>query len=118
MERIIKPLGLQKRRSLGIIRMSRAYVKGAWRQPSDLPGIGKYASDAYSLFVTGAWKQDTSLESRPTDYALLLYRSYLDSLETESGAFGETRATHQHGQVNLEVCMDPSETQHCTVDGL
>jgi methyl-CpG-binding domain protein 4 len=96
-ERIIKPLGLQKRRSCGIIRMSLAYVKGAWRQPGDLPGIGKYASDAYSLFVTGTWKQDTRLEARPTDYALLLYRSYLDSLEKGSGA---------NGEITGEVCMD------------
>lgn len=54
LEVIVGPLGLQRRRSLSLIRMSAAYAY-LWdgRDPDDLPGIGKYGSDSYRIFVRG-----------------------------------------------------------------
>lgn len=54
LEALLSPLGLQRRRAKGLIRMSTAYAY-LWdgRDPSDLPGIGKYGSDSYRLFIRG-----------------------------------------------------------------
>lgn len=51
-EEVVKPLGLQKRRSAQLIRMSTVYA--FWwdgRDPTDLPGIGKYGSDSFRIFI-------------------------------------------------------------------
>lgn len=51
---LLSPLGLQHRRARNLIRMSTAYAF-LWdgRDPQDLPGIGKYGSDSYRIFVRG-----------------------------------------------------------------
>lgn len=51
---VIKPLGLYNRRSKQLIRMSVVYAF-IWdgRNPLDLPGIGKYGSDSYRIFIRG-----------------------------------------------------------------
>lgn len=51
---LLSPLGMQRRRARNIIRMSTAYAF-VWdgRDPADLPGIGKYGSDSYRIFVRG-----------------------------------------------------------------
>lgn len=69
-ETLMTQLGLQRRRALALIRMSTAYA--CWwdgGNPMDLPGIGKYGSDSYRIFVRG------ELEVRPTDKEL---RKYLE----------------------------------------
>lgn len=54
LELLLTPLGLQRRRAERIILMSTAYLY-LWdgRDPSDLPGIGRYGSDSFRLFVRG-----------------------------------------------------------------
>lgn len=53
-EALVSHLGLQKRRARSLIRMSAAY-SCLWdgRDPKDLPGIGKYGSDSYRIFIRG-----------------------------------------------------------------
>jgi endonuclease III len=48
---MIRPLGFVNRRSLNIINMSKAYIRGRWATPADLPGCGKYATDSWLIFV-------------------------------------------------------------------
>jgi methyl-CpG-binding domain protein 4 len=54
LEALLSPLGLQRRRAKSLIRMSTAFAF-LWdgRNPDDLPGIGKYGSDSYRIFVRG-----------------------------------------------------------------
>lgn len=51
---LVSPLGLQRVRSRNLIRMSTAYAF-LWdgRDPRELPGIGKYGSDSFMLFIRG-----------------------------------------------------------------
>jgi len=53
-ELLISPLGLQRRRARQLVRMSASYAF-LWdgRDPTDLPGIGKYGSDSYRLSIRG-----------------------------------------------------------------
>ena len=53
---LIKPLGLT-RRALLIAALSSAWVAGSWRKITDLPGVGRYAAEAYALFCTGEWEE-------------------------------------------------------------
>jgi methyl-CpG-binding domain protein 4 len=84
---LLRPLGLYKRRASILIRLSRRWVD--WRLDHDvpdgsdvmeLPGVGKYASDSYRLFVL----RDDSIE--PEDKELRAYMerrmsaTYRDSL--------------------------------------
>lgn len=50
---IILPLGLQNRRARRLIDLSAAYSRTAWRDVRDLPGVGRYARDAWAIFVEG-----------------------------------------------------------------
>lgn len=54
LETLLTPLGLQRRRSRSLIRMSTAYAF-LWdgKDPTHLPGIGKYGADSYRIFVRG-----------------------------------------------------------------
>ena len=51
---IIRPLGLWRRRARQLIRMSVSCAF-LWdgRDPLDLPGIGKYGSDSWRIFIRG-----------------------------------------------------------------
>ncbi len=72
-EEMIQPLGLSKRRSVSLVRMSNDYLQKKWKDhPEVLYGIGKYASDAYRIFCLGQWK---SVE--PRDGALVNYHNFL-----------------------------------------
>lgn len=51
MASVIRPLGLQNRRARTIIAMSAAWSVGDFEEVTDLPGVGKYGSDSYRLFV-------------------------------------------------------------------
>lgn len=62
LEALIAPLGFKTRRTENLIAMSRAFAEGKWSHPSELPGIGQYASDAWDIFVEGRVPQE-----RPRD---------------------------------------------------
>ena len=73
LEKIIRPLGLSKRRALSLKKMSEGYIKNDWKDnPTQLYGIGKYGADAYQIFCTTKWR-DVS----PKDGALVNYHSWL-----------------------------------------
>lgn len=65
---IIRCLGFGNRRAKNIVNMSRAYVYDDWTHPSQLPGIGEYASAAWEIFVKNRLPSEC-----PKDGALTLY---------------------------------------------
>jgi methyl-CpG-binding domain protein 4 len=67
LEPFLRPLGLWRRRAGTIVRLSRVYAEGGWSDPNDLPGVGRYARDAWAIFVEG--RDDVS----PDDGHLLRY---------------------------------------------
>ncbi|PQM35587.1 glutamic acid-rich protein isoform X1 [Prunus yedoensis var. nudiflora] len=71
-EKVIKSLGLQKKRAVMIQRLSREYLEESWSYVTDLHGVGKYAADAYAIFCTGKWER-----VKPTDHMLNYYWEFL-----------------------------------------
>ncbi|KAJ9593685.1 hypothetical protein L9F63_014733 [Diploptera punctata] len=71
---VLKPLGLHEKRAQLIKNMSVCYLKGKWKNPRDLPGIGKYGDDSYKIFCEGKWKK-----VNPTDKKLRKYIEFLSS---------------------------------------
>ena len=69
---IIKPLGFWRRRPKALQKFSREYVENKWKEPDTLYGIGKYAHDAWRIFIKGDWK-----EVDPNDHALNKYHAWL-----------------------------------------
>jgi endonuclease III len=69
---VIAPLGLVKRAQT-IKQLSREYLSDDWKRVTELHGCGRYASDAYTLFVNGEWR---SMEA-PLDKELQRYHSFL-----------------------------------------
>jgi len=70
---MIAPLGLSRRRSVSLVRMSNDYLQKDWKdKPEVLYGVGKYASDAYRIFCKGEWQ-----EVEPKDHALNDYHAWL-----------------------------------------
>lgn len=67
---LIRPLGLYNRRTKSIIELSKAMSGGFSGDVMDLPGVGKYASDSYRMFVEGYLVDDV------TDAKLRLYLSW------------------------------------------
>ena len=49
---IIRPLGLHRRRASYIVAMSSRFAEGGC-PVEDLPGVGRYALDAWAIFVEG-----------------------------------------------------------------
>jgi methyl-CpG-binding domain protein 4 len=72
LEDLIRPLGMQKKRTQTLKRMSAQYVSGNWKQAKDLHGIGKYGDDAYRIFILGDWRNVV-----PNDHALNDYHEHL-----------------------------------------
>jgi len=70
--RVIMPLGLVKRAE-GIVQLSRAYLRAEWTRVTELPGVGRYGSDAYALFCTGEWRNLPP----PPDKELIRYWHFL-----------------------------------------
>jgi len=83
--RIIEPLGLHKRAEY-IKRLSQQYIDDMWTHVGELCGCGKYACDAYSLFISGEWRL-----VEPQDKELVKYKQFL--LETGGMGLGLTRET-------------------------
>jgi len=75
LEALLRPLGLHRRRAQTLIEMSRAFLGGSWRRVEELPGVGKYAADAYAIFCLGRWR-----EVAPSDHALNAYHEWLGSI--------------------------------------
>jgi len=72
-ENLIQPLGLSKKRSKALVKMSNDYINKDWKSnPELLYGVGKYASDAYHIFCVGNWKK-----IEPKDHALNDYHEFL-----------------------------------------
>lgn len=90
--RIIRPLGLAKRAGY-IRRLSAQYLAGEWRVVTELAGCGKYASDAYALFVSGEWRG-----LKPEDKELVKYHAFL--VDTDGKGRGLTRDPPPKG-INL-----------------
>lgn len=51
MSSLIEPLGLKNRRTQIIIRMSREFAEGNWKEPKELYGIGQYGQDSWDIFI-------------------------------------------------------------------
>ncbi len=69
---MIKPLGMQRKRSATLRRFSNEYLTKPWHQASDLHGCGKYANDCWKIFCLGDWHN-----VRPNDHALNKYVNWL-----------------------------------------
>lgn len=72
LEDLLTHIGLQRRRTLSLIRMSSAY--SCWwdgRDPTELPGIGRYGADSYDLFIRGR------LDIQPMDKELKKYLEWI-----------------------------------------
>ncbi|KAL4581471.1 hypothetical protein LXL04_017686 [Taraxacum kok-saghyz] len=69
---LIKPLGLQKKRSRMIQILSEQILDDEWTHVTQLYGVGKYAADAYAIFCTGQWTRVT-----PKDHMLNRYWEWL-----------------------------------------
>ena len=72
LEDLIRPLGMQRKRTQTLKRMSAEYAAGGWTQAKELHGIGKYGDDAYRIFILGDWRA-----VQPNDHALNNYHSHL-----------------------------------------
>ena len=81
---VIAPLGLVKRAQT-IKQLSLEYLTHDWKKVTELHGCGRYASDAYALFVSGDWR---TMEP-PLDKELERYHAFL--VETEGQGRGYER---------------------------
>lgn len=63
----IRPLGFYNIRARRLQRFSHEYITKTFNSPSELHGIGKYATDSYEIFIRG------NLNVDPTDKILLRY---------------------------------------------
>jgi 3-methyladenine DNA glycosylase/8-oxoguanine DNA glycosylase len=72
LEDLIRPLGMQRKRTQTLKRMSAEYAAGGWKQAKELHGIGKYGDDAYRIFILGDWRA-----VQPNDHALTDYHEHL-----------------------------------------
>lgn len=65
---IIAPLGFRNRRSIGLVKMSAAYLRKDWKHAKELPGIGPYAAAAWEIF-----SKKSVPATCPNDHALTLW---------------------------------------------
>lgn len=69
---VLRPLGFWQRRPKSLLRFSKEYLEKEWSEPITLHGVGKYANDAWRIFIRGDWQ-----EVEPKDHALIAYHSWL-----------------------------------------
>lgn len=79
LEEVIKTLGMQKKRTQTLKKMSAQFHEGKWSNVLQLHGVGKYASDAYRIFVLGEWQS-----VQPNDHALNAYHDFLKQNYSEA----------------------------------
>ena len=77
LRRFLHPLGLVNRRIKTVKRFSEEFVTKSWSSAKDLYGCGKYADDAYKIFIKGDWR-----EVEPNDHALNDYHGYLSGVHS------------------------------------
>ncbi|XP_011009513.1 PREDICTED: methyl-CpG-binding domain protein 4-like [Populus euphratica] len=65
-------LGFKNMRAEKIKRLSEIYLEEDWTHVTFLPGVGKYAADAYAIFCTGRWDRVV-----PEDHMLTRYWEFL-----------------------------------------
>jgi methyl-CpG-binding domain protein 4 len=82
LEDLIRPLGMQRKRTQTLKRMSTEYAAGGWKQAKELHGIGKYGDDAYRIFILGDWRA-----VQPRDHALSDYHNFLKKLYYELDSY-------------------------------
>ena len=70
----LKSLGLVNRRIKTLKKFSSGYLERKWKSAKDLYGCGKYADDAYRIFIKGDWKN-----VEPNDHALNFYHGFLSN---------------------------------------
>ena len=68
---ILRPLGFYNRRSTALKRFACEYITEDWENASDLYGCGKYANDAWMIFIKGK-----ATEVEPEDHALNHYHDW------------------------------------------
>ena len=68
---LIRSLGFGTKRAEGLVRMSRDFDGIDWADPSELFGLGQYASDAYQIFVL------RKKVKNPSDHFLHAYQEWL-----------------------------------------
>lgn len=66
--KVIQRLGMQRKRAAAIQHLSREYLEESWTHVTQLPGVGKYAADAYAIFCTGKWDRVTPRDHKLTEY--------------------------------------------------
>ena len=69
---VLKPLGFWRRRPKTLLKFSKEYIEKDWKEPIELHGCGKYANDAWHIFIVGDWKV-----IQPQDHALNAYHDWL-----------------------------------------
>lgn len=72
LHKMLRPLGFGNKRAKTIKKMSIEYLTDVWGDVSELYGVGKYAVDAWRIFVEGRWA-----EVSPEDHALINYRNWV-----------------------------------------
>ena len=72
LHKLLKPLGLWKRRTITLKRFSQEFLDGQWESAKDLYGCGKYADDAWRIFCKGDW-----WDVEPNDHALNEYHDWI-----------------------------------------
>jgi len=73
LESLLRPLGMQFKRSKTLVRFSQEYLKG-WNDIGDLHGVGKYARDSHLIFSEGRYTDVV-----PHDHALVDYWKWLNA---------------------------------------
>lgn len=63
----IKSLGFKNRRANTIIKFSHAFINQDWKNPIELPGIGRYGQDSYDIFINNIHINN------PSDHVLQKY---------------------------------------------
>jgi|LWDU01.1.fsa_nt_gi methyl-CpG-binding domain protein 4 len=84
---MLRPLGLVNRRVNALKRFSEEFLSKKWDQAIELFGCGKYANDAYKIFVKGQWK-----DTHPSDHALNDYHGWLQKWNTRYNTINSKEA--------------------------
>lgn len=75
MESMLRPLGMQIRRTKTIIKFSTEYLHKDWKRPIELTGIGKYGQDSYDIFIKG----DLTVQANDKELKAYLIRKHGNS---------------------------------------
>ncbi|KAK1311315.1 hypothetical protein QJS10_CPA08g00747 [Acorus calamus] len=67
-----------------IKRLSEEYLKDDWTHVTQLPGVGKYAADAYAIFCTGKWHDVVPVDGKLVKYWNFLHEEWSASQKTSN----------------------------------